>query len=316
MRLAQRMLVAAPIVSGLLVLACVRGPDEIIAPITPDLQAARTTTSTTVSVTAASPANAPQDTTLDVLIDGSGFDSGSQASFERQGVTDPLVRVNSTRFVKSTQVVANVTIAPDAEVTTYDVAVTTSSGKKGIGTEMFAVREANGLPAWTVVDAESQNFGGDGRGDYLSGECGMTGEIFYSNYDPATDTGGDATLNNHRGGTGTCPRRSIQVVLGGVALDVPFINVRGVVALDIGETRPGKFQIYVNGRADCERLSWFSEADGGAGGHIVVTRTAEATWVATTTGKARCSYFTKRMVRVWTTVYDNVQASFVIKEQQ
>jgi hypothetical protein len=309
------MLVAAPIVAGVLALACARGPDEIVAP-TPELRTAKPVSSTTVSVTAASPANAPQDTTLDVVIDGSGFDSGSQASFEREGVTDLRVRVNSTRYLRSTQVVANVTIAADAAIDSYDVAITTSLGKKGIGTEKFAVREGNGLTALTVVDDESQNFKSDSRGDYLSGECGMTGEIYYGNYDPTTDTGGDATLNNHRGGTGSCPRRSIQVVLGGVALDVPFINVRGVAALSIGETRPGKFQIYVNGKVDCERLSWFSVADGGAGGHIVVTRTAADTWVATTTGNARCSYFTKKMVRVWTTSFTDVQASFVVREQQ
>ena len=91
------------------------------------------------TVTSTLPSEANRDTTLDVQITGSGFDSGSRASFERDGVADPRVRVNTTRFVKSTSIVANVTIAADAVTDFYDVAVVTGSGKKGIGTELFAV---------------------------------------------------------------------------------------------------------------------------------------------------------------------------------
>jgi uncharacterized membrane protein len=46
---------------------------------------------------------------------------------------------NSTQFVSSTELVANITIAPDAPLASYDVIVTTSSGKGGIGTELFVV---------------------------------------------------------------------------------------------------------------------------------------------------------------------------------
>jgi probable HAF family extracellular repeat protein len=95
--------------------------------------------STTVAVTAASPAQAPLETTLDVQVTGSGFDNGSRAEWLRAGNPDPRVRTNSTRFVSSTSLVANITIASDAVPTRYDVAVTTTSGKKGIGTELFTV---------------------------------------------------------------------------------------------------------------------------------------------------------------------------------
>ena len=64
-------------------------------------------------VTSTLPSEATRDTTLDVQITGSGFDNGSRASFERNGLVDARVRVNSTRFVKSTTIVANVTIAAD-----------------------------------------------------------------------------------------------------------------------------------------------------------------------------------------------------------
>lgn len=91
------------------------------------------------AVTAALPSNATPDTTLDVQVLGSGFDRGSKVTFERGGVPDPKLRVNSTRYLKSSELIANVTIAADALIDLYDVIVTTSKGKKGIGTELFAV---------------------------------------------------------------------------------------------------------------------------------------------------------------------------------
>jgi hypothetical protein len=104
-----------------------------------DASFAKSSASTAPTVTATTPAEAPRDTTLDVQITGSGFDPGSVAAFTLGGVSDSRVRVNRTRYVKSTQVVANVTIAADAVASMYDVAVTTAGGKKGIGTELFAV---------------------------------------------------------------------------------------------------------------------------------------------------------------------------------
>jgi uncharacterized membrane protein len=91
------------------------------------------------TVTSATPAEAPQAVTLDVHVFGSGFDQGSQADFQRNGVSDPKVRVNTTSYRSTTELVANVTIAADAQTVTYDVAVTTAKGKKGIGTELFLV---------------------------------------------------------------------------------------------------------------------------------------------------------------------------------
>jgi probable HAF family extracellular repeat protein len=95
--------------------------------------------STTLSVTATSPSQATLDTTLDVKVSGSGFDAGSQAQWLLSGNSDPRVRTNSTLFVSSTSLVANITIAKDAIPSSYDVAVTTTTGKKGIGTELFTV---------------------------------------------------------------------------------------------------------------------------------------------------------------------------------
>jgi uncharacterized membrane protein len=91
------------------------------------------------TVESADPATAPQDTTLDVHVFGSNYDAGSRVDFSRGGVVEPKLQVNATTFRSSGELVANVTVAPDAATVSYDIVVTKSTGKKGIGTEKFAV---------------------------------------------------------------------------------------------------------------------------------------------------------------------------------
>jgi probable HAF family extracellular repeat protein len=98
------------------------------------------------AVTSTLPSYAHQgDAVVDVRILGTGFDQGSAASWERGGVADLKVNVRSTRFVSSTELVATIDVAPDAAIALYDVAVTTSSRKKGIGMEMFTVTVAQSI---------------------------------------------------------------------------------------------------------------------------------------------------------------------------
>ncbi len=92
------------------------------------------------TVTATDPDSATQDTTLDVVISGSNFDPGSGAQWAIAGVPSAKVRTNATRFVSSKRLIANITIAVDADTGAYDVIVITSTGKKGIGTELFVIR--------------------------------------------------------------------------------------------------------------------------------------------------------------------------------
>ena len=91
------------------------------------------------TVASADPAGAPQGAILDVHVFGSNYDQGSRVEFARAGVVEPKLQVNSTTFRSSTELVANVTVAPDAATVSYDIVVTKSTGKKGIGTEKFAV---------------------------------------------------------------------------------------------------------------------------------------------------------------------------------
>jgi alpha-tubulin suppressor-like RCC1 family protein len=97
------------------------------------------TSSTTPTVSTAAPDHLPPTATYDVAINGTGFATGATARFELNGAVGPNVVVNSTRYVKSTQLVANVTVAANAKLTLYDVAILLRSGKKGIGTERFTV---------------------------------------------------------------------------------------------------------------------------------------------------------------------------------
>ena len=119
-------------------------------PTAPPLQPALARATSGPAVTAANPASARQGTvTLDVQITGSGFDAGSKASWQLNGAPYPKIVVNQTTYVNSTTLIANITVASDAAAVTYDIAVVTMAGKKGIGAEMFTVTYAMALPGMT-----------------------------------------------------------------------------------------------------------------------------------------------------------------------
>lgn len=92
-------------------------------------------------VSATNPDSATQDTTLEVTVSGSGFDQGSVAEWAIAGVPSAKVHTNATMYVSSKRLIANITIAADADTGLYDVIVTASTGKKGIGSELFAIKQ-------------------------------------------------------------------------------------------------------------------------------------------------------------------------------
>lgn len=94
------------------------------------------------SVSSANPSYGDQGTTVDVQIVGSGFSSGAAATWLLNGVADNHVHTNSTRFVSSTQLVANITIASDAAIAFWDVQVSLVGGKNGVGSDAFEVTSA------------------------------------------------------------------------------------------------------------------------------------------------------------------------------
>jgi hypothetical protein len=113
-----------------------------------------------VKVTSAFPTAAPQATYgLNVSIKGSGFKRGAAAAFYVTNTTDPGgVKVNSTTFKSSTELVANIDVAAGATLSKFDIKVM-SGGRTGKGTELFSVVEkgtkcyTSPLPTdWSLVD--------------------------------------------------------------------------------------------------------------------------------------------------------------------
>lgn len=94
-----------------------------------------------ITVTSATPNNAQQGTVnLNVKIAGSGFANGATSTWYVTGTTDTGdVVVNSTTFVNSNQVVANITIPGNATVSGYDIVVKNTSGRTGVGSDQFTV---------------------------------------------------------------------------------------------------------------------------------------------------------------------------------
>ena len=133
------------------------------------------------TVAAVDPDSATQDTTLDVLVLGSDFDEGSWAEWLIDGAPDPQnrVRTNTTTYVNSKRLVANITIDADAATEIYDVEVTTSKGRKGVGIELFRVKvKAEPIPVdATLRDADGDGVQSDGAGAYPS-EIDEIGNLF------------------------------------------------------------------------------------------------------------------------------------------
>lgn len=122
---------------GLALAGC--GEGQPVGPAERELNPASKPSSGDPTVKATDPTGAPVDTTLTVRVLGTGYDAGSVAEFALDGQSVPQVRTNSTTFVSSKELRANITIDADAPTDLYDVIVTTSKGKRGIGIERFEV---------------------------------------------------------------------------------------------------------------------------------------------------------------------------------
>ena len=76
--------------------------------------------------------------TLDITIYGAGFEEDAVVQLERQGIPAEGITTNSTTFVTSSQLIANITINISADTGRYDLAVITPR-RKGVGIEVFGV---------------------------------------------------------------------------------------------------------------------------------------------------------------------------------
>jgi hypothetical protein len=152
------------------------GDGPVTAP--PDFNAAKAGASAAPTVTAANPSYGEQgDLGRRVTITGSGFEPGATAAWERGGAADPKIQVHSTEYVSSSQLVATIDIAADAELALYDVAVMTTRGK-GIGTEAFEVTQATSIGTLDGSNTLVRGINSRGEATGLSG-----GRAFF--WDPA-----------------------------------------------------------------------------------------------------------------------------------
>ena len=110
-----------------------------------------------LTVSSANPPYGDQGTTIDVQIIGSGFTSGATATWLLNGVANDHVHTNSTRFVNSTEVDANITIAPDATIAFWDVQVALIGGKNGVGSDAFEVTSAQVLASISTKEVAATN---------------------------------------------------------------------------------------------------------------------------------------------------------------
>ena len=113
------------------------------------------------SVSSANPSYGHQGTTLDVVVVGSGFTQGASATWLLNGAANGHVHTNSTTFNSSTQLTANITIDPEAELALWDVQVSLIGGKNGVGSDAFEVTAAQVLSTESVISIQGTNNLGD-----------------------------------------------------------------------------------------------------------------------------------------------------------
>src|ERR1041385_7677358 len=144
------------------------------SPAAPDGLLSAAKVSSGPSVTAADPPYGHEgDVSKTVTITGSGFAAGAQAAWERNGVIDPKIQVLSTQYVSSTQLVTTITIASDASIDLYDVSVTNSDRKKGIGYALFEVTQAVAITGTEIAYSANSN-------GALTGRVGNPGAFHFS----------------------------------------------------------------------------------------------------------------------------------------
>ena len=118
-----------------------------------------------ISVTSALPNSTTQGTiNLNVNVGGKGFKSGAKAQWFISGTTNPGgVTVNSTAFVNSNTLAANITVSTSAYVGGFDIVVTNADGRSGKGTELFAVQSkgtCSDIPMQLIVTPQTKGQGG------------------------------------------------------------------------------------------------------------------------------------------------------------
>ena len=95
-----------------------------------------------VTVTGAVPGEATQGEEWPVVISGDNFDAGSTVRFLVSGTQDEKqIEVGVVGYNPDGTLTAEIVVAPNAEVSEYDIEVRNSSGRRGKGTSLFRVKQ-------------------------------------------------------------------------------------------------------------------------------------------------------------------------------
>jgi len=235
-----------------------------------------------------------RDTTIDVSVFGTGFTTGAKATWSLAGDTTQ-VHVKSTKVVSSDKLIARIQVPATAPLTSYDVEVTLSNGKKGVGAEMFEVLLGDPSASfWFPTDDALLGLRSDGQflsgasSVYTGGVCGVNSKIFATT---AASNSGDAIMhtNNPANKDRKCAQypRKITVVFGpgDQSTSPAFINVREIAntsyQIPIGATV--RRALHIN-EARCDGLVFTGQFAGVSTGadSVNVTRTGGSSWLVET----------------------------------
>lgn len=245
------------------------------------------------TVTSTNPSFAHQDTTIDVSVFGTGFTTGAKATWSLSGDTTK-VHVKSTKVVSSTEILAKIEVPAGAPVATYDVEVTLTNGKKGVGAEMFEVLEGDPTAElhFPLDDAalgvrSDRQFVNGTASVYAEGVCGVKAKIFATE---AYSNSGDLTMqtSNPSSKDRRCAAypRTLTIVYapGDQQSSTIFMNLREIAnttyQIPIGTTVRRALSMQ-EGR--CDRLAWRGTlADGtdtNGADSVNVTRLTAKSWL-------------------------------------
>ena len=193
-----------------------------------------------VKVTSADPASTTQGTvSLDVTINGSGFDNGSTARFLVTGTTiDGGISVQKVVFKNSKQLVATIDVADAATASKFDIEVTTTTGRKGKGTTLFSVlRKAVAEPDPCISSSP----------DYVANWVGFPAYAFVV-YDSGTGTSQLRVASRN----GVCSKRVGSVQSGRIGSPSFASNAPGqyVIAWDAARLMIARFSVPSDGETD------------------------------------------------------------------
>jgi hypothetical protein len=88
---------------------------------------------------AADPDLIPPGIQLQVRVLGSGFDRNSTVDWLLDGAETNDIETNATSYVSDSELIADITVQPDLTLQSYDIAVTSGRGKRGVGTDLLTV---------------------------------------------------------------------------------------------------------------------------------------------------------------------------------